>query len=37
MNEPEYYKGKYILTKENKDGSKKYYVTNYYTTEFLFC
>jgi len=36
MNDPEYYKGKYILTKENKDGSKKYYVTDYYTTEFLF-
>ena len=35
MNDPEYYKGKYILTKENKDGSKKYYVTDYYTTEFL--
>lgn len=35
MNEPKYYKGKYILTKENKDGSKKYYVTDYYTTEFL--
>ena len=35
MNEPEYYKGKYILTQENKDGSKSYYVTDYYTTEFL--
>lgn len=36
MNEPEYYKGKYILTQDNKDGSKSYYVTDYYTTEFLY-
>ena len=34
-NEPKYYNGKYILEEVLKDGSKRYYVTNYYTTEFL--
>ena len=33
MDEPKYYKGKYILTKVNKDGSKSYFVSDYYTIE----